>query len=398
MDYDNDAIRPVTTNAMIKKRWICAAAVLVVVALAAAVVAGVCATGNCGGGSVSKPLPTVSSSPTTAATPRPVGVTTPRPSFRPATTILPARPPLSPATPAPVVISRPPAATARPTADRTTILNYINSITLSGQTLSGTFTDNDDAAVTAEERAVRWIIDDDVDTVANDQYTLMVRYALATVWFEHQRRQQQSTLTSTTTIPPTFGTADHAKTWIVPDVNECNWHGVECDIWNNRVDSLSLFQANVVGRLPYDIGLLTELTTLHLYGNNITGTIPTTFGKLTKLLELDLSVNQLTGTIPSSLAALTALTGLELNHNRLGGTIPAELASLTNLVQWDLETNMLTGTLPASFTALTALTEFWFFNNSLTGSVPFCNDVDGQLPILVADCNEVSCPCCATVC
>jgi hypothetical protein len=122
MDYDNDAIRPATTNAMIKKRWICAAAVLVVVALAAAVVAGVCATGNCGGGSVSKPLPTVSSSPTTAATPRPVGVTTPRPSFRPATTILPARPSLSPATPAPVVISRPPAATARPTADRTTIL------------------------------------------------------------------------------------------------------------------------------------------------------------------------------------------------------------------------------------------------------------------------------------
>jgi len=52
--------------------------------------------------------------------------------------------------------------------------------------------------------------------------------------------------------------------------------------------------------------------------------------------SLDLWNNQLTGSIPSEIGNLTNLTGLDLGGNELTGSIPPELGNLTNLTWLDL--------------------------------------------------------------
>jgi hypothetical protein len=60
------------------------------------------------------------------------------------------------------------------------ILTYINSITRSNQTLS--YPPRTPGS-TAKERAVQWLIEDDLNTTADDWDALRQRYALSTLWF-----------------------------------------------------------------------------------------------------------------------------------------------------------------------------------------------------------------------
>ena len=57
--------------------------------------------------------------------------------------------------------------------------------------------------------------------------------------------------------------------------------------------------------------------------------------------------NQLTGEIPAELGQLSNLESLHLQHNRLTGPIPAELGQLSNLVEFSFRGNRLTGPVPA---------------------------------------------------
>jgi hypothetical protein len=153
-------------------------------------------------------------------------------------------------TPAPVVPSSvAPAATSPPVTPpplevrREIILPYINSITLSNRTLS-----YPSSTGTAEERAVQWLIKDDVNTDTADSDALRQRYVLSTLWF--------------IPTPAPFGTGDgsHADTWI-NNLNVCEWRDVACDV-DGRVTALSLSEKNVRGRIPNDLGLLTAMTSL----------------------------------------------------------------------------------------------------------------------------------------
>jgi hypothetical protein len=210
------------------------------------------------------------------------------------------------------------------------ILSYINNITLSGRTLMYP------SSTSAEERAVRWLIDDDRDTTMDDEQALRQRYVLATLWF----------LQKTTTG---FGTGDdHTRTWMTR-LDECEWFDVRCTD-RGRVTALLLGEDNVRGEIPNDLGLLTGLTSLSMWGNRLSETIPSSLGALTALTLLDLEDNILSGTIPSSLGALTALEELYLNENQLSGT------------------------------------------------VPFCDAGDQAFTNLVADCAKVGCTCCTGCC
>jgi hypothetical protein len=141
-----------------------------------------------------------------------------------------------------------------------------------------------------------------------------------------------------------------------------------------RGDVLYLWDQNVRGKIPADLGLLTDLTILlSLSGNQLSGTIPSSLGALTALNGLWLWDNQLSGTIPSSLGALAALTGLYLNSNQMSFTIPSSLGTLT------------------------ALTSLRVQNNRLVGTMPFCNS-NRSFYNLVADCMKVGCTCCTQCC
>ena len=73
-------------------------------------------------------------------------------------------------------------------------------------------------------------------------------------------------------------------------------------------------------------------TELDLYNNQLTGSIPPEIGNLTNLTYLNLGNNQLTGSIPSEIGNLTDLTRLYLYNNQLTGVIPESICNLN--VNW----------------------------------------------------------------
>jgi hypothetical protein len=209
--------------------------------------------------------------------------------------------------PNPSPVSNPSPMPPPPTRNES-ILTYINSIKRSNQTLS--YPPSMDLA---EERAVQWLIEDDLNTAADDWDALRQRYALSTLWF--------------IPTPAPFGTDDdnHGGTWIT-NLDECAWLDVACD--DGQVTALFLSEKNVRGRIPNDLGLLTAMTSLQLWNNSMTGTIPSSLAAMTDLVSLGLRTNLLTGTILSSLGTLKALTSLQLWDNQLNGTIPSSLEAM----------------------------------------------------------------------
>jgi Leucine-rich repeat (LRR) protein len=293
--------------------------------------------------------------------------------------------------------------TKRSKDDISAILSFVNKITLSNQTLR--YPSNE----TAEERALLWLIDEDLERTtlsSSNNVVLHQRYAMATLWFMRS---------STVTMPCGDDDDRVVATWINQNISECDWHGVNCstvgdgdsdladvdDTGGNGgvgvVTDLDLSSDFFQGRIPDDLGLLTDMTFLNLGSNRLKGTIPTSLGRLTALQYLDMAFSlleiinnnvtcdageddddyvewlrdHLRGRIPS-LGNLTALTFLDLSGNELTGTIPtSSLGNFTNLMHLDLSDNVLSGMIPTSFLGnLTNLMHLDLSDNSLSGTIP----------------------------
>ena len=147
------------------------------------------------------------------------------------------------------------------------------------------------------------------------------------------------------------------------------WYGVTVD-YQGHVTGLSLWENQLTGTIPTELGSLSNLEGLDLWGNQLTGTIPTELGSLSNLRWLSLGGNQLTGTIPTELVSLSNLEGLSLGGNQLTGTIPTELGSLSNLTELSLGGNQLTGTIPTELVSLSNLRWLSLGGNQLTGTIP----------------------------
>ena len=123
------------------------------------------------------------------------------------------------------------------------------------------------------------------------------------------------------------------------------------------------------GRLPEDIGNMTELRVLCLGGNNLTGQIPRSISRLKKLYYLDLrnSPGMMHGHL-SDLFASPPLTDLYVSGVELIGEMPPTLpAKITFLV---LPGNNISGKLPQTFPTTTNLSVLNLANNQLTGDIP----------------------------
>jgi Leucine rich repeat len=250
--------------------------------------------------------------------------------------------------------------TPRSAKDRQSILAIVNSITHSGKQLRYPST------ATAEERALQWLTDVDVDTLPGQEHSLRQRYALMVVWFQME----------TPNLLDELEREQQSDTWTTHR-NECEWAGVQCD-GTGRVTRFTWGRLAVKGNIPADLGLLTAMTEIVLFNNG------------------------LSGTIPSSLAAMTALRELVLWGNQLSGTIPSSFGALTELEKLELWRNALTGTIPSSLLTLTALTSLQLHHNQLLGTMPFCSNSNSNQAAsfteLVVHCNKVSCPCCTHCC
>ena len=126
----------------------------------------------------------------------------------------------------------------------------------------------------------------------------------------------------------------------------------------------------MTGELPTALGDLTNLANLDVSGNQLAGELPTALGKLTNLKNLDVSGNQLAGVIPTWLGNLTTLTLLDLDYNQFTGHIPEELGNLTKLEYLELDENNLEGEIPESLASLSNLERLELSGNSFTGCIP----------------------------
>ncbi|XAR55691.1 hypothetical protein NMG60_11035859 [Bertholletia excelsa] len=125
------------------------------------------------------------------------------------------------------------------------------------------------------------------------------------------------------------------------------------------------------GRLPANIGNLTQLGAFSVAGNRFSGPIPTSIAQLTQLTQLNLGGNLFTGTIPNGIQRLKSLTLLGLDSNRLTGPIPDIFSSLTDLRILRLSHNKLSGKIPASISALAPnLIYLELGHNALMGPIP----------------------------
>lgn len=173
-------------------------------------------------------------------------------------------------------------------------------------------------------------------------------------------------------IKKDLGNPYHLASWN-PNTDCCDWYVVDCDPKTNRINALTVFQANISGQIPASVGDLPYLETLlfrHI--TNLTGEIPSAIAKLTRLRMVRLSWTNLTGPVPSFFSKLPALYYLDLSFNQLSGSIPPSLSLLPNLLALHLDRNRLTGTIPESFGAFTGSSppDLFLSHNQLTGSVP----------------------------
>ena len=169
----------------------------------------------------------------------------------------------------------------------------------------------------------------------------------------------------TTTDGPNWSNNDN---WLT-DSPLTQWHGILTDS-NDRVTGLYLSNNGLNGRIPADLGSLTNLKFLYLNNNQLTGEIPAELSSLSNLALMSLSKNQLNGEIPWQLGYLTKLESLSLYQNQLTGKIPSELSWLSNLRSLLLWTNQLTGEIPRELGDLTKLEWLSLYDNRLSGEIP----------------------------
>ncbi|XAR66506.1 Non-specific serine/threonine protein kinase [Bertholletia excelsa] len=134
---------------------------------------------------------------------------------------------------------------------------------------------------------------------------------------------------------------------------------------------LDLTGNNFSGEIPASFGMFRQLEALSLVANLLDGPIPAFLGNVSTLKQLNLSYNPFyPGRIPSELGNLTNLEILWLSGCNLEGVIPDSLSRLKRLTDLDLALNNLEGPIPGSLTGLSSVVQLELYNNSLTGELP----------------------------
>ncbi|GMI82334.1 HAESA-like 1 [Hibiscus trionum] len=203
-------------------------------------------------------------------------------------------------------------------------------------------------------------------------------------------------------IPPELGNLTNLEIlWLT----ECNLVGEIPDSLGRlkKLTDLDLALNNLVGNIPSSLTELVSVVQIELYNNSLTGELPRGFSNLTKLRLLDASMNQLTGTIPDELTQLP-LESLNLYQNHFEGTLPSSIADSPALYELRLFQNRLTGELPVNLGKNSPLIWLDVSSNQFTGPIPpsLCekgnleellmiyNSFSGHVPSSLAECGSLN--------
>ncbi|KAF0914533.1 hypothetical protein E2562_029469 [Oryza meyeriana var. granulata] len=163
--------------------------------------------------------------------------------------------------------------------------------------------------------------------------------------------------------------------WGYADDTPCAWNGVVCMAFSSassseaaRVASVVLPNAQLVGPIARELGLIEHLRHLDLSGNALNGTVPVELLRAPELRVLSLASNGITGGLSEQVGQLRFLRALNLAGNALSGPIPGNLTLLPNLTAVSLANNFFSGALPVGgFPALQVLD---VSSNLLNGTLP----------------------------
>ncbi|WP_298330080.1 immunoglobulin domain-containing protein [uncultured Dokdonia sp.] len=184
------------------------------------------------------------------------------------------------------------------------------------------------------------------------------------------------------------------NTWDL-DAPYTQWYGVSYDQTTYKVTRLALFNNNLSGEIPEEIGQLDAISELYLGRNsNITGAFPQAIFELQNLIALSLdntaNFNEqlplglfempnlafislkgcgFTGELPETITNGAQIARLDLSFNNLTGSLPQDYGNYTSLQYLDLERNNLEGVVP-DLSSLTALTQLKLRSNNFTGVFP----------------------------
>ena len=111
------------------------------------------------------------------------------------------------------------------------------------------------------------------------------------------------------------------------DKDLSEWYGVR--MYDGKVDDLRLYDNNLVGTIPPELGGLDELIILSLGGNKLSGPIPPELSKLGRLRDLLLPGNaEISGRLPPELGYNGGLRYLSIGGSGLAGPVPLTFANL----------------------------------------------------------------------
>jgi len=233
---------------------------------------------------------------------------------------------------------------------------------------------------TPQAKAMEWLRSDPiVGTPGRTTRTALERYVLALFYFS-------------TTMWPT----DLAVPYL-SNVTVCQWYRISCNS-DGYVDEVIVNNLGIGGIIPWEIGLLSDLSILWIDSNQLTGTIPTTLNQLTKLTSIDLGRNSLSGRLPVNLPR--TLLEIDFSNNAFTGGIPSTWrgSNLPNVKRIDISHTSVSGAVPSSLASISTLTNLLIHDTSITGSVETTMCSAGRTwTFFSADCwlsNPVTCSCC----
>ena len=137
-----------------------------------------------------------------------------------------------------------------------------------------------------------------------------------------------------------------------------------------EAEAIALSEMALTGGVPSSVGCCSRLKRLNLWDNQLEGPIPHELGRCAEVFDLALYKNKLTGGVPASLGKCAKLKGLYLYENQLEGSIPDELSDCVAMEHLNLSQNQLTGGVPAWLGRCTKLKKLLLSHNRLEGPVP----------------------------
>ncbi|KAJ9567845.1 hypothetical protein OSB04_003811 [Centaurea solstitialis] len=161
----------------------------------------------------------------------------------------------------------------------------------------------------------------------------------------------------------------------------------------NKLWQLELFNNNLTGKLPVglrnltkleffdastnylegdlsEVRFLNQLKSLQMFENDLSGDFPPEIGEFKQLVNLSLYRNQLTGSLPRNLGSWSDFNFIDVSENYLTGPIPPDMCKNGQMTELLMLQNNLSGEIPASYADCKTLTRFRVSNNKLSGVVP----------------------------